>query len=430
MLALVTISLFRDLLLAQQTSISQSLCHDLKDLVQEFYRLELVVINDRMTNQSDSLNTTGEYHHSNHQNHHHNNKSDNSVGTFFNHHANRFKSKLQTLQQQTVGSTNNNTNSTNNTTNNVTFTLAAPLKSSVTIWNSTRNNLIILANAAAIELYFLCVEDEQDAEKLCMKCSEKFSLNLSLTDTISQAPLIASCVQVLGRLAMKFPNLAKISVRHLTDFLTEPSPILLKQYKHIIEKLNTLKPANSKSIGGPKTPLNHQNNYSLTLGNSYSLRNTSAGGSNYNHNDFTASHGSQTFQPSHSKTLSANINPKILNTNYLDLSNFNLKSICKSNSITTKNVSYSKSTRIFEFLRDLTIECLCLSLNSYYQVDKECIKAVCTRLASRLYTVDILDRYVKYNSFYFVGINICSLKLICLKKKFQSFLKIVFNKKI
>ena len=393
----MTISLFRDLLLAQQTTISQSLCHDLKDLVQEFYRLELVVINDRIPNQTDSLNTTSELHHSNHHNHHHNNnKSDNAVGTFFNHHANRFKSKLQTLQQQTVGnSTNNNSSNNNNTnnatSNNVTFTLATPLKSSVTIWNSNRNNLIILANAAAIELYFLCVEDEQDAEKLCMKCSEKFSLNLSLTDTISQAPLIASCVQVLGRLALKYPNLAKISVRHLTDFLTEPSPILLKQYKHIIEKLNTLKPANSKSIYGPKP--NQPNNHSLTLGNSYSLRHTSAGGANYssNQNDFS-SHGSQTFQPSHSKTLSANINPKILNTNYLDLSNFNLKSIGKSNSIATKNVSYSKSTRIFEFLRDLTIECLCLSLNSYYQVDKECIKAVCTRLASRLYTVDILDR--------------------------------------
>ena len=95
-----------------------------------------------------------------------------------------------------------------------------------------------MANAAAIELYFLVVEDEQDAEKLCTKCSEKFFINLSLTDSILQAPLIASCVQVLGRLALKHPNLSKISVRYLTDFLTEPSPILLKQYKHIVEKLN------------------------------------------------------------------------------------------------------------------------------------------------------------------------------------------------
>ncbi len=213
--------------------VSLSLCHDLKDLVQEFYRLELVVINDRRSSTS-TTSTSGQVTvdsamsssaTADTSTNNSSNATTNPVGTFFNHHANRFKTKIQT---------------TLNPSSNVTFTLSSPLRSAQSFWSTTKNNVIILANAAAIELYFLCVEDEQDAEKLCIKCSEKFSLNLSLTDTIAQAPLIASCIQVLGRLALKYPNLAKISVRHLSDFLTEPSPILLKQYKHIIEKLNTL----------------------------------------------------------------------------------------------------------------------------------------------------------------------------------------------
>ena len=64
-------------------------------------------------------------------------------------------------------------------------------------WGTTRSGLAILANAAAIELYFLCVEDEQNADKCCSKCSEKFHVNLSPSETIAQAPLIASCVQVM-----------------------------------------------------------------------------------------------------------------------------------------------------------------------------------------------------------------------------------------
>ena len=214
-----------------------------------------------------------------------------SPTAFFNHHANRFKSKL--IAQTLLPSLNTQHNKDSVFSNSL-------QQSSKTwsAWNSQRNNLIILANAAAIELYFLCVENEQDAEKLCTKCSEKFFLNLSLTDTIAQAPLIASCIQILARLALKYPNLSKISVRHLSDFLTEPSPILLKQYRHIVEKLNNLKQ-------------------------------TAA----IKHND-----GSKT--------------PNMLKPN----------SVSRSQTLVYKNgnVSFSKSSRIFEFLRDLTIECLCL----------------------------------------------------------------------
>lgn len=159
------------------------MCHDLKDLVQEFYRLELVVIShdrhDTSLLPTDPTETG---------------KDTNTPSTFFNLHASRFKSKLTSSEK--AGERADSIK-------------GQQLRGS-SAWTTARNHLIILANAAAIELYFLCVEDEADADKLCSKCSEKFFLNLSLTDTVAQAPLIASCIQVLGRLALKYPTLAKV----------------------------------------------------------------------------------------------------------------------------------------------------------------------------------------------------------------------------
>ena len=122
------------------------------------------------------------HHHSSHQH----SSFTASPASFLNHHANRLKSKL-------VPNAANSSSSSTLTKHQIN---ASPSMSS-SHWTSQRNSLIIMANAAAIELYFLCIEDESDAEKLCTKCSEKFFLsNMSLSDTILQAPLIASCIQV------------------------------------------------------------------------------------------------------------------------------------------------------------------------------------------------------------------------------------------
>lgn len=269
-----------------------------------------------------------------------------SPTAFLNHHANRIKSKLLTPQpslgaenQTTTGSTLAVPSSTLAAPNNWQLGASQPTSSSSvkasSSWTSAKNNLIILANAAAIELYFLCLEDETDAEKLCMKCSEKFFIQLSLSETILQAPLIASCIQVLGRLALRYPALARTSVKHLTDFLIEPSPILLKQYRHIIEKLNHVKSSNnsSKLMNKTQTLTNGKTGLSLTrhLG-------SSSNSTEVNLNATTPS-----------STLATPYN--------------NSRSLSRSQTLAysgNKAVSYSKSTRIFEFLRDLTIECLCL----------------------------------------------------------------------
>lgn len=114
---------------------------------------------------------------------------------------------------------------------------------------------------------------------------------------------------MLGRLALKYPNLAKISVRNLTDFLTEPSPILLKQYRHIIDKLTLRNDDDAQRITNSKSRSANPANGRLLNGGDAAI----------------------------ARTMSRN------------------QTLGKYDSL-----SYSKSTRIFEFIRDLTIECLCL----------------------------------------------------------------------
>jgi hypothetical protein len=389
--------------------VSISLCHDIKDLIQEFYKLELIVVNNNertnaanIENASSALNTMNT--NSNNENPSSDEMSSGALpissntinsnmpkdssqpigittpGAFFNHHASRFKSKLMTpthLQSSATTTTIIPNAQQPATQQPTTITAASSAKLSnykqqqqllaySSTWQSIRNNLIILANAAAIELYFLCVEDEPDAEKLCTKCSEKFFINLSLRDTVMQAPLISSCIQVLGRLAIKYPNLSKISIKHLSDFLTEPSPILLKQYKHIIEKLSAHKNGTSVvSSGNGTMATGARVQYSNTLGTS-SLR--------YMDNSISAGNGP--FQPHHAKTLSAGINTKLLNQvinsdghHTLQLpsnSHGGFRSISRHQTLQYRAgggianiVSNSKSIPIFEFLRDSTIECLC-----------------------------------------------------------------------
>jgi hypothetical protein len=49
---------------------------------------------------------------------------------------------------------------------------------------------------------------------------------------IAQTPLLIVSLQVLSRLAEKFASLAVYAIRALSDFLTEPSPLLHKLYRY------------------------------------------------------------------------------------------------------------------------------------------------------------------------------------------------------
>lgn len=50
-------------------------------------------------------------------------------------------------------------------------------------------------------------------------------------------PLLMVCLEGLGKLAQKFPNIAGTSISYLRDFLVDPSPILGKLYAHAMQSL-------------------------------------------------------------------------------------------------------------------------------------------------------------------------------------------------
>lgn len=76
-----------------------------------------------------------------------------------------------------------------------------------------------------------------EADKLCGRLSQKLNLVLSHKIVMDHMPLLMVCLEGLGKLAQKFPNIAGTSISYLRDFLVDPSPILGKLHAHAMQTM-------------------------------------------------------------------------------------------------------------------------------------------------------------------------------------------------
>uniref|UniRef100_A0A2C9JIA0 1-phosphatidylinositol 4-kinase n=1 Tax=Biomphalaria glabrata TaxID=6526 RepID=A0A2C9JIA0_BIOGL len=94
--------------------------------------------------------------------------------------------------------------------------------------------LLVHANGACVDLLFWSIREESEAEHLCVKLTERISTNTEKRLLLSHTPLLLASLEALGKMAVKFPNLANAMVASLRDFLVSPSPILSKLNKYAI----------------------------------------------------------------------------------------------------------------------------------------------------------------------------------------------------
>ncbi|XP_067946657.1 phosphatidylinositol 4-kinase alpha-like [Watersipora subatra] len=112
--------------------------------------------------------------------------------------------------------------------------------------------------SVSVQLVLWTMSDETDADTVLLhRIGEKLSGNYNLKYTLSQMPVITTCLEILGSLADKFPALANNVVTILREFLVLPSPILDRLNRHS-EALKQQKASSQQSAALKTQPTEKQ----------------------------------------------------------------------------------------------------------------------------------------------------------------------------
>lgn len=179
-----------------------------------------------------------------------------------------------------------------------------------------------------------------EGDKLCGRLSQKLSSVLHHKIVLDHMPLLMVCLDGLGKLAQKFPNIAGTSISYLRDFLVDPSPILAKLHAHSQHLLAVQKKEKEMAM----------------MATTFKMPLTS--------NDRS--------------TNSSNMNSN------------------KSGPVPGRNAwtSIRPGQTAFEALRDAAIENLSIALRAAHQLDQFCVPALVANVSNRLFTAEKHESYV------------------------------------
>jgi phosphatidylinositol 4-kinase len=207
------------------------------------------------------------------------------------------------------------------------------------------HKLNINATASCVDLLVWSCLDEQSGDSLCNRLTEKINSPHNLNLVQSHLPLLTVSLDGLGVVSRKFTNLSEICITSLTDFLVNPSPILLKLYK-----------LHADLIGPGSLVVNSNNNHAnMNInrnGNNFSIMVSSS----------SSEHFKQPLPP----------NDPTPND-------------------TTFGAKTNQSTHIwtiFDQLRTRAVNSLCEALQNCHKENEHCVQAFIASLSNRLYQAE------------------------------------------